>query len=167
MLESDRKETQARQVAAWVVVVERRDETYRSFFGGGGEGYGVLLHIVNVNALPVYDVVVRSATHATTGVNVTERHGVLPPTPGPILRLPASLSRAVPYDLQDRDAHEDLAGRLRTEVSFKDTAGRQWHRAANGTLVDSVRPTNGRTLRPACLDDASRRSGEMGSVGNQ
>ena len=140
VLKTDRREAQARQVGAWVVVVERQHEPYRSFFGGGGEGYGVLLHIVNTNALPVYDVVVRitdtGAQTAETEVNVTERHGVLPPTRTPILRLPDSLSSEVPYDLHDEAGHHALAGRLRTEVSFRDSSGRQWRRAADGTLVE-------------------------------
>ena len=138
VLEIDRKEAQARQVGAWVVVVERQHEPYRSFFGGGGEGYGVLLHIVNTNALPVYNVVVRitdpGAPKGASRIDITERHGVLPPTPTPILRLPAALASAVPYDLHKQDLHQDLAGRLRTEVSFTDTSGDQWHRGADGKL---------------------------------
>jgi hypothetical protein len=144
MLECERERAQAEKVCVWIKMVDRYFEPYRTFFGGYGDGYAIILHIHNASDLPVYDSTIRIVQVADLGSETAtiaiERDAVLPPTATAEIRNPNELARREPQKGNDKPGYEAATKQLRAEAWFSDAGGRHWHRLLDGQLERCDQP---------------------------
>lgn len=135
----DRKRMQAESISGWVVSVSRRDEPYKSLFGGIGEGFGLAVHLSNVSQQPVWNVKYTVVNTDTLAMIANGVEAVLPPSQGPKLLTPGPLQTLAPTDVNDRKGHEEAASRISVLIEFTDSRGSTWTRHANGSLREVTR----------------------------
>lgn len=134
----DRRRSQAECVAGWLVAVPRRDEPYKSLFGGIGEGFGLVLHLSNASQQPIWAVHYRVMDTRTAESIATGEESVIPPGPQPKLLLPSSVQGLAPTNVHDRSGHEAIARTLSVAIDFTDSRGNTWSRHADGALHETT-----------------------------
>lgn len=106
----DERRSQAARVSAWVELYRRTDGTRE-----------LALHVHNASDMPIYEVELPLPVPAGEDAE-TEFIGLVPP--GQTIRKPAPRSWLASYTEPEP-----------VEIEFLDSAGRQWRRDEQGTLV--------------------------------
>lgn len=130
----DREREQAAKVAAWWAV---RDVRVDQRFGIIVTEYGAWLR--NASEVPVYDVEVKWLYGER--VYASERMPLLPPQAETVfLEIPKSSEAS--DDSKTLGAIDEVDGGLAVRLTFRDSAGKVWHRSEHGRLI-KVRPKRG------------------------
>ncbi|MCP4968951.1 MAG: hypothetical protein GY926_27455 [bacterium] len=132
----ERRRAQAESVSGWIISVARRDEPYKSLFGGLGDGFGLVVHLSNGSHLPIWAVRYTVVNNETAETIVTGTESVVPPNQQPRLLIPPAVQRTAPTDVHDRAGHEAIARGLGLVIEFTDSRGNRWTRQEDGSLQE-------------------------------